>query len=207
MKKVTRPTLKQFPKKPTNLKKPTKLKKTWESDKPNGSERINLFRKCKKCILVPPKANADKKDPKNYKFPICTKLSKTKGKCQYNCPGIVAANRRARLTKKYPSIVKLTANLIQKWKCTKKAQMDAQKKKKVTPKKKKITITKKSPSTTKKPSLRKKTLSKPKKTTTSKKMSWPKYFAKQTKGRTFKNREQINNHMRVLAIEYKKKMK
>lgn len=201
MKKNTRPTLKQFPKKPSNLKKPTKLKKTWESDKPTGSERIKLFGKCKKCILVPPKANADKKDPKNYKFPICTKLSKTKGKCQYNCPGIVAANRRARLTKKYPGIVKLTANLIKKWKCTKKAQMeDQKKKKKVAPKKKKISVTKKSPS------LRKKTLSKPK-TTTSKKMSWPKYFAKQTKGRTFKSRTDINNHMRVLAVEYKKKMK
>lgn len=36
------------------------------------------------------------------------------------------------------------------------------------------------------------------------KMTWREYFAKETKGRKFKNRAEINDHMRVLALEYKK---
>jgi hypothetical protein len=35
-------------------------------------------------------------------------------------------------------------------------------------------------------------------------MTWREYFAKETKGRKFKNRAEINDHMRLLAIEYKK---
>lgn len=36
------------------------------------------------------------------------------------------------------------------------------------------------------------------------KLTWREYFAKETKGRKFKNRAEINDHMRLLAIEYKK---
>lgn len=94
---------------------------SWYADEPKKEERIALYQQCPKCILIPPKT-ADKLNPKSYKFPICTKLSKSNSKCQVNCRGVLAANRRARLTKKYPGVVKLTSTLLKKWTCTKKAQ-------------------------------------------------------------------------------------
>jgi hypothetical protein len=117
-----------FPKKPRNLKKPKKTVK-WALDEPTKEQRITMFRKCPKCILVPPKPGDDLSDASNYKFPVCTKLGKTKGKCQFNCSGMIAANRRARLTKMYPQVVDLTAKLINKWQCTKKAEKEAMTKK------------------------------------------------------------------------------
>lgn len=142
--KTTPYTIKDFPLKPKSLKKPTK-KVRWAMDEPKGDERVMLFKKCPRCILVPPKKTDDRRDPANYKFPICTKLSKTKKQeeCQYNCKGVLAANRRARLTKKYPKVVALTTKLIDKWQCTKKATAAAaQKKKKMVVKKKTIAIKK-----------------------------------------------------------------
>jgi len=118
-----------FPKKAKNLKKPVKNVK-WASSEPKKQQRIQLYKKCPTCILVPPKGKQDKTDPKNYKFPICTKLSKSNNKCQFNCTGLLAASRRARLTKKYPKVLALTTKLIKNWECTKKAQKSALQKKK-----------------------------------------------------------------------------
>lgn len=101
----------------TTIKKPIKGKK-WAEDEPIGKQRIVLFKMCPKCILVPPKKTQDKTDPKNYKFPICTKPSTSKT-CELNCTGVLAANRRARLTKKYPDVEKLTGKLLDEFKCTK----------------------------------------------------------------------------------------
>lgn len=129
-KKTTPYRVKDFPKKPRNLKKPKKTVR-WAMDEPKREERIQMYQKCPKCILVPPKAGDDRSDVNNYKFPVCTKMGKTKGKCQFNCTGILAANRRARLTKMYPKVVALTSKLIEKWQCTKKAEMEAGKKKTV----------------------------------------------------------------------------
>lgn len=129
MPKTTPYCVKDFPKKPKNLKKPKKVR--WAMDEPKRQERISMFKKCPKCILVPPERGDDKSDPMNYKFPVCTKLGKTKGKCQFNCKGLLAANRRARLTKKYPKVVALTSKLINKWQCTKKAEKEAMAKSKV----------------------------------------------------------------------------
>jgi hypothetical protein len=105
---------------PKNLKKPVKNVR-WVTDEPQKQQRIQLYKKCPTCILVPPKKGQDKTDSKNYKFPICTKLSKTNNKCQYNCTGLLAASRRARLTKKYPKVLSLTTKLLNNWECTKKA--------------------------------------------------------------------------------------
>lgn len=139
--KTTPYTVKDFPKKPKSLKKPKK-KVRWEMDEPKGVERINLYKKCPTCILVPPKSGDDLTDPSNYKFPVCTKLSKSRGQCQFNCTGVLAANRRARLTKKYPKVVALTSKLIEKWQCTKKAEKEAAlakpKRKTLKPKKKTV---------------------------------------------------------------------
>jgi len=139
IKKPHRKSPTDLPKKPRNLKKPP-TEMNWEMDEPKRQERVQLFKKCKKCILVPPKPSQDKNDPKNYKFPICTKLENSNGKCEFNCKGVVAANRRARLTKKYPKIVELTRKLIDEWKCTKKSQQ--QPKKPIVTIKKKATATK-----------------------------------------------------------------
>lgn len=130
------------------VKKPEKKVK-WAVDEPKKQERIALYEKCPKCILVPPKTKKAAEDPKEYKFPICTKLSKSKDKCEINCTGVVAANRRARLTKKYPKVVQLTKELIEKYKCTKKAQAEADKKKTTKKPATKKPVTKKS--ITKKP--------------------------------------------------------
>lgn len=118
-------------KRPKTLMKKPSARKTvrWAMDEPKGEQRIAMYKKCRECILVPPKPGDDLMDPDNYKFPICTKLSKTGGKCQFNCKGIVAANRRARLTKKYPKVEELTRLLIERWQCTKKAVKEAQAKK------------------------------------------------------------------------------
>lgn len=122
--KTTPYRVKDFPKKPVQLKKPKKSVR-WADDEPKNEQRVQMFKKCPKCILVPPKKTDDKADPENYKFPICTKLGKTKGGCQFNCKGVLAANRRARLTKKYPKVVALTNKLIETWQCTKKAEKQA----------------------------------------------------------------------------------
>jgi hypothetical protein len=112
--------------KPKNLKKSVKNVR-WESDEPKKQQRIQLYKKCPTCILVPPKGKQSQTDPKNYKFPICTKLSKSNNQCQFNCTGLLAASRRARLTKKYPKVLSLTTKLLKNWECTKKAVLQKQK--------------------------------------------------------------------------------
>ena len=140
--------------KPKNLKKPVKNVR-WASDEPKKQQRIQLYKKCPTCILVPPKGAQDKSNPKNYKFPICTKLSNSNNKCQFNCTGLLAASRRARLTKKYPKVLSLTTKLLKNWECTKKAAL--QNKKKTVSKRKTVYKRKKKPV--------KKTISKRKKKT------------------------------------------
>lgn len=126
IRKSPKTTLKQkdFAPKQTLVKKPVKGV-SWKVDEPKGQQRIRLHKVCPKCILVTPKKSASaatKNDPKNYKFPICTKLSQQNNKnpkCEVNCTGVLAANRRARLTRIYPDVQKLTGKLLQKFKCTK----------------------------------------------------------------------------------------
>jgi len=113
--------------KPKNLKKSVKNVR-WASDEPKNQQRIQLYNKCPTCMLISPNGKQSKTDPKNYKFPICTKLSKTNNHCQFNCTGLLAASRRARLTKKYPKVLSLTTKLLKNWECTKKAVLQKNKK-------------------------------------------------------------------------------
>lgn len=127
--KTTKLTSKDYPIQKTLVKKPVKGVK-WGQTEPKGMERIQLNKVCPKCILIKPtttQKTTEKNNPKNYKFPICSKLSKNKS-CQLNCTGLLAANRRARLTKIYPKVQKLTGQLLQKFKCTK-ASIDRDRKK------------------------------------------------------------------------------
>lgn len=121
-KKIAKTSVKQtdFSLQKTVVKKPVKGVK-WERDEPKGQQRIQLHKVCPKCVLIAPKKSAPtpaKKDPTNYKFPVCSKLNK-KSTCELNCTGVLAANRRARLTKIYPDVQKLTGQLLTKFKCTK----------------------------------------------------------------------------------------
>jgi hypothetical protein len=111
-KKTTPYTLQDF-------SKVSKQKINWKMVEPKKQERIQLYKKNPKCILIPPTQKDDKKDSSNYKFPICPK-----NKTQPNCDAILAASRRARLAK-YPDVLKLTTDLIKKWQCTKKATIEA----------------------------------------------------------------------------------
>lgn len=127
--KTTSLTSKDYPRQSTVVKKPVKGVK-WAVNEPKGAQRIKLNKVCPKCILVKPKPSAPKtvkQDPKNYKFPVCSKLTKNSKSCKLNCTGVLAANRRARLTKKYPDVQKLTGELLQKFKCTK-ASVEREKK-------------------------------------------------------------------------------
>ena len=165
---------KDFPQKsPKTLKRTTKKTVRWAMDEPKGQERVDMHKKCPTCILVPPGPGQDKSDPSNYKFPICTKLSKTDGKCQYNCKGILAANRRARLTKKYPKVEALTEVLIEQWQCTKKAVEEKKKEARrrvTTTTKRKATPAKPKPKRpAKKPTTKKRVAKKP--TTTKKRVA------------------------------------
>ena len=138
MTKTTPYTTKDFP---SNIKINRQNQK-WISNEPVKEERIKLYQKCPKCILVPPIQNEDKKDPKNYKFPVCTKLDNSQNKCQMNCKGVLAANRRARLTKIYPKVVQLTSQLLNKYTCTKKAEKQKEKQLKKTEKEKQLKLKK-----------------------------------------------------------------
>lgn len=83
-------------------------KAPWPTMEP--SKRVQLHDKCGDECFMRPKLN--------LKFPICRKP------CDVSASGVVAANRRARLTKVYPDVVRETERLIATLGLTKKARKD-----------------------------------------------------------------------------------
>lgn len=80
----------------------------WPTIEPQ--KKVQLHEKCgDECFMRP---------SLNLKFPICREP------CVVSAAGVVAANRRARLTKIYPDVVEQTARLITKLGLTKKARRD-----------------------------------------------------------------------------------
>lgn len=80
-------------------------------------DRIKIYRKCgQKCFAKPIKASGEEilANPKILKFPICRVPPPRTRKCKISASGLLAASRRARLTKKYPDIVEATTKIIQK---------------------------------------------------------------------------------------------
>lgn len=78
-------------------------------------DRLKVFRKCgKPCFAKEVTASGDQilKNPKLLKFPICRVPPPKIRKCKVSASGLLAANRRARLTKKYPKLVEQTSTLI-----------------------------------------------------------------------------------------------
>lgn len=75
-------------------------------------DRLKVYRKCgQPCFAKPIRAKADDiiADPKAHlKFPVC-RVART---CAVSASGLLAASRRARLTKKHPDIVAATSQLI-----------------------------------------------------------------------------------------------
>jgi hypothetical protein len=78
-------------------------------------DRLKLYRRCgDKCFLLTTGTSQEiLANPKNsLKFPVC-RVPPKKDKCKLSASGLLSCNRRARLTKKYPQLVKETSKLIQ----------------------------------------------------------------------------------------------
>lgn len=101
-------------------------KKKWPRFTPD--ERLALYRKCgQPCFAKPIKQNTDAilANPKKaLKFPICRVPSPKAKKCKISAAGLLAANRRAILTKKHPEVRKQTSKLIKKLGTTQKARKE-----------------------------------------------------------------------------------
>ena len=79
-------------------------------------DRLKVYRKCgQPCFAKRIQAKADDilADPKAHlKFPVCRVPAPKARKCDVSSSGLLAASRRARLTKKHPDIVAATSQLI-----------------------------------------------------------------------------------------------
>lgn len=87
-------------------------------------ERLELYKKCgAPCFMkVSTDPEAILADPsQNLKFPVC-RVPRTKRSCAVSAAGVLAANRRARLTKMYPEIVEETRQILQTLGLTKAAR-------------------------------------------------------------------------------------
>lgn len=80
-------------------------------------DRLKIYRKCGKACFAKPITESGEEilaNPKKLAFPICrVPLPRTR-KCKVSASGLLAASRRARLTKKYPEILSETTELIRK---------------------------------------------------------------------------------------------
>jgi hypothetical protein len=101
-------------------------KKKWPRFTPD--DRLKLYRKCGQPCFAKPirdKPKAILANPqKTLKFPICRVPTPKSKKCKISAAGLLAANRRATLTKKYPEIRKETSKLIKKLGTTQKARKE-----------------------------------------------------------------------------------
>lgn len=99
-------------------------KKPWPKFTPE--DRLKVFRKCgQPCFAKAITADVEQivADPqKTLKFPICRVPAPKAKTCKVSASGLLAARRRAILTKKYPEIQKQTATLITKLGTTDKAR-------------------------------------------------------------------------------------
>lgn len=85
--------------------------KPWPRFSPD--DRLKVYRKCgQPCFAKPIEESVETilEDPNVLKFPVCRPARR----CKVSAKGLLAASRRARLTKKYPEIAKTTSQLIAK---------------------------------------------------------------------------------------------
>lgn len=94
-------------------------KQKWPRFSPD--DRIKVFRKCgKSCFAKPITESTEEilQDPTLLKFPVCRIPAPRTRKCKVSASGLLAASRRARLTKKYPEIAQATSTLIKEFGAT-----------------------------------------------------------------------------------------
>lgn len=90
-------------------------------------DRLTVYRKCgQPCFAKPIKQTGQEilANPKVLKFPVCRVPKPKTKKCKVSATGLLAANRRARLTKKHPQVLKETTQIIKKIGTTKKARKE-----------------------------------------------------------------------------------
>lgn len=91
-------------------------------------DRLRLYRKCgKSCFAKPITESAQEiiANPKEtLAFPVCRVPPPKSRTCKVSASGLLAANRRARLTKKYPEILSETTKLIRNLGTTNVARKD-----------------------------------------------------------------------------------
>lgn len=91
-------------------------------------ERLTIYRKCGQPCFAKAIQETGKQilaNPKKaLKFPVCRVPSPKTKKCKLSAAGLLAARRRAILTKKYPEIQKQTNQLIHKLGSTQKARKE-----------------------------------------------------------------------------------
>jgi len=98
-------------------------RKTWPKFTPE--DRLKVYRKCgQPCFAKAIRASGEEiltNPKKTLKFPVCRPKAK---KCTVSASGLLAARRRAILTKKYPEIQKQTSTIITKLGITNKARKE-----------------------------------------------------------------------------------
>jgi hypothetical protein len=90
-------------------------------------DRLTLWRKCGlPCFAKKPNASPSEilADPKVLKFPVCRVPPPKARKCAVSASGLLAASRRARLTKKHPDVVLSATELIARFGTTGTARKD-----------------------------------------------------------------------------------
>lgn len=103
-----------------------KDKKNWPKFTPE--DRLKVFRKCgASCFAKSINATGEEilaNPKKTLQFPVCRVPAPKTRKCKVSSSGLLAARRRAILTKKYPEIKKETTQIIKKFGTTDKARKD-----------------------------------------------------------------------------------
>lgn len=82
----------------------------------SADDRLKVFRKCGKACFAKPIKESSRQilsNPNVLKFPVCRVPAPRSRTCKISPSGLLAASRRARMTKKYPDIVQSTTKLIQ----------------------------------------------------------------------------------------------
>lgn len=90
-------------------------------------ERLKVYRKCgDKCFAKPIEASGEEilTNPKLLAFPVCRVPPPKARKCKVSSKGLLAANRRARLTKQYPNVLLETTTLMKELGTTNAARKD-----------------------------------------------------------------------------------
>jgi hypothetical protein len=80
----------------------------------DASDRLSIYRRCGADCFMKPSEDKDEilaNPTKALKFPVC-RVPRSKKACALSASGLLAANRRARLSRQHPDVVEATRELI-----------------------------------------------------------------------------------------------